>query len=163
MFKKINLIIMLLFTVILAGCEEEITFDGGEIIKEKTQIIVDIKGAVMFPGIYAVDEGSLLIDVVNLAGGFLNNADVSSVNYAMVVENNQMIVIPIINSSSNLININNASLEELMMLPKIGKAKAENIINYRMKIGKFTSIEQLKNVDGLSDAIFEEIKSLVTL
>lgn len=163
MYKKINLIIMLLFTFILAGCEEEITFDGGEIIKEKTQIIVDIKGAVMFPGIYAVDEGSLLIDVVNLAGGFLNNADVNSVNYAMVVENNQMIVIPIINSSSNLININNASLEELMMLPKIGKAKAENIINYRMKIGKFTSIEQLKNVDGLSDAIFEEIKSLVTL
>ena len=163
MYKKINLIIILLFTFILAGCEEEITFDGGEIIKEKTQIIVDIKGAVMFPGIYAVDEGSLLIDVVNLAGGFLNNADVNSVNYAMVVENNQMIVIPIINSSSNLININNASLEELMMLPKIGKAKAENIINYRMKIGKFTSIEQLKNVDGLSDAIFEEIKSLVTL
>ena len=163
MYKKINLIIMLLFTFILAGCEEEITFDGGEIIKEKTQIIVDIKGAVMFPGIYAVDEGSLLIDVVNLAGGFLNNADVNSINYAMVVENNQMIVIPIINSSSNLININNASLEELMMLPKIGKAKAENIINYRMKIGKFTSIEQLKNVDGLSDAIFEEIKSLVTL
>lgn len=163
MYKKINLIIILLFTFILAGCEEEITFDGGEIIKEKTQIIVDIKGAVMFPGIYAVDEGSLLIDVVNLAGGFLNNADVNSINYAMVVENNQMIVIPIINSSSNLININNASLDELMMLPKIGKAKAENIINYRMKIGKFTSIEQLKNVDGLSDAIFEEIKSLVTL
>ena len=163
MYKKINLIIILLFTFILAGCEEEITFDGGEIIKEKTQIIVDIKGAVMFPGIYAVDEGSLLIDVVNLAGGFLNNADVNSINYAMVVENNQMIVIPIINSSSNLININNASLDELMMLPKIGKAKAENIINYRMKIGKFTSIEQLKNVDGLSDAIFEDIKSLVTL
>lgn len=162
MFKKLSYLVLILIFV-LVGCEEEISFSQTEVITKKNQVVVDVKGEIAFPGLYSVDEGSLLIDVVNLAGGFLKNADVRNINLASIVENNQMIIIPSVSITSNLVNINTASVEELMTLPKIGKTKAENISNYRKSIGKFTSIEQLKNVEGLSDSIFEEIKTMVTL
>ena len=61
------------------------------------------------------------------------------------------------------VNINTASLSELKTLSGIGDAKANAIIEYRTKIGKFKSIEEVKNVSGISDSLYEKIKDLITI
>ena len=161
MKKYLSLIFLLIGS--LVSCNNEISFTETKEIITKGQIVVDIKGAVMFPGIYSVDSDALLIDVINLAGGLLSVADVDNINLVSKVENHQMIVIPKKDVSNNLLNINKATIEELMKLPGIGKTKAENIINYRNRNGKFISIEQLKEVDGITLTIYNDIKTMVTL
>lgn len=155
----------------LSSCEEDISFVSGGIVMNNSNedIIVNIKGAVMFPGVYSVKENSLLIDVVNLAGGLVDNADVNNINFAMTVSNNQMIVIPITLEEDasvkeeTLININTSSVSELTILPGIGEVKAQNIVDYRNINGMFTSVDQLKNVSGISETLFNKIKTMVTL
>ena len=67
------------------------------------------------------------------------------------------------NSSTNsLININTASLEELMSLSGIGESKAKAIITYREQT-KFNSIDEIKNVSGIGEAAFEKIKDNITV
>ena len=61
------------------------------------------------------------------------------------------------------VSINNASKEELMTLSGIGEAKADAIISYRQENGSFKSIEEIKNVSGVGDSIYEKIKDYITL
>lgn len=61
------------------------------------------------------------------------------------------------------ININEASLEELQTLDGIGEAKANAIIEYRNNNGSFKSIEDIKNVSGIGDSIYEKIKNNITV
>ena len=64
---------------------------------------------------------------------------------------------------SGKISLNTATKEELMMLPGIGDAKADSIIKYREEVGAFQSIEELKEVSGIGDAIFDQIKENITI
>lgn len=61
-----------------------------------------------------------------------------------------------------LININTATKEELLTISGIGESKANNIIKYRETNGKFNSIEDIKNVDGIGDNLYETIKIYIT-
>lgn len=136
-------------------------------VENTNQITVDIKGAVCFPGLYTINEGSLVIDVIKIAGGLTENADIAKINLASLVNNHEMIFIPSCSTEQDdcysLININLASLDELMILPGIGEAKAQAIINYRNQKGYFKNIEGLKEVDGITNAIFEKVKDKITI
>lgn len=157
--------------MLLTSCNEEVTYVPNQTFPNQytNEIIVDLKGAVCFPGLYSVRENSLLIDVIKLAGGLIDGADEEKINFAMTLTNNQMIIIPskhVSETNDNdigLININTGTISDLSTLPGIGTAKARNIIDYRSDCGMFTSIDQLKNVSGISESIFEKIKSMVTL
>lgn len=61
------------------------------------------------------------------------------------------------------ISINDATLEQLQMLPGIGSSKAEAILSYRVEHGKFTSIEEIKEVEGIGEALFVKIKDYITV
>ena len=65
--------------------------------------------------------------------------------------------------ASSKININKASISELVSLPKIGEAKAKAIVDYRTKNGSFKTIEDIKNVSGIGDATFESLKDSITV
>lgn len=69
-----------------------------------------------------------------------------------------------INNSENsgLININTATIDELMSISGIGESKAKNIIKYRDEVGKFKSIEDIKNVDGIGDSLYATLKIYIT-
>ena len=143
-------------------------------IEDKT-IIVEIKGEVKKPDVYVLDENSIINDLINLAGGVTENADLSAINRAKKLQNHEMIYISNknddnislkINSnvtsnegdSGNIVDINTASVEELKKLNGVGDSKAKNIVEYREQNGGFKSIEEIKNVNGIGEKMFEKIK-----
>lgn len=143
-------------------------------IEDKT-IIVEIKGEVKKPDVYVLDENSIINDLINLAGGVTENADLSAINRAKKLQNHEMIYISNKNddnislkinsnvtsnegNSGNIVDINTASVEELKKLNGVGDSKAKNIVEYREQNGGFKSIEEIKNVNGIGEKMFEKIK-----
>ncbi len=140
---------------------------------EKEVVIVEIKGAVKYPGVYSFDHKPLVYEVIDMAGGLTSIANIDNINLAAEVESNQSIVI---SSKSNVksyvgeigkseakVNINTADKNRLMTIPGIGSTKADNIIKYRKTNGFFKKIEDIKNVDGIGDAIYNSIKEYITV
>lgn len=161
--------------------EENIYIETNNQLEEKNKIFLHITGEVNSPGIIEIDEGARLVDVIEAAGGFTENADINKINLAYLVKDGQKINIPNVNSvdtnsyitenmgeniiieditssSTNLVNINTATQAELETLTGIGPSTALKIIKYREENGKFKTIEEIKNVAGIGDSKFEAIK-----
>ena len=151
-----------------------------ETTPEPQKIAVHVKGSVKKPGVVILDEGQRVFDAIEMAGGILEGvADLNRVNLAQRLQDEQEVYVPAIGEevepekpeedvqkhqqAGYKININTASLEALQQLPGIGPVTAQNIINYRTQSGKFTSIEDIKNVSGIGDKKFEQIKDLITV
>lgn len=159
-------IVFVLAVILLIGSSEEVASATNTLMKPKTDdIVIEIKGEVNRAGIYSINSDARVNDVIILANGFTNNADTSKVNLAEKVEDGMVIIIPSIKKekSDGKININEATANELMMIDGIGESKAENIINYRNEKGMFYKIDDIKNVNGISDALFEKIKDKITV
>lgn len=144
------------------------------------QLFVEIKGAVMYPGVYELERDQRIKDVVQLAGGYTENADTQFINHAQKVQDEMVIYIPIMGeqleegASSLLtlptetnkeqkININKADVATLATLPGIGPSKAQSILTYREENGQFQIIDDLKNVSGIGDKTFEKLKDAITV
>lgn len=158
--------ILILFLLLLTSCKENniIDYQKTEIIPQESQITVYLYGEVKYPGLYNLDENSRLYELINLAGGFTNNAKIDNLNLARIITNNEMIIIEQIqNQDNNLININKATKEELMTLKGIGESKAKEIIAYRLEFGNFQKIEDLLKVKGISESLYNEIKNQITI
>jgi competence protein ComEA len=141
---------------------------------EIEQIKVELVGAVKQPGVYDFPKGIHLLDAIDLSGGVAEGADLSKINLALVLKDGQKITIPTLGSqnlSSNnstheataLLDINLATVEQLMDLPQIGEIKAQAIMTYRNDHGPFQKLEDLIEVPGVGKSIFEAIKSLITV
>lgn len=151
--------------------------DVENIIEEKISTIkIHVVGEVQTPGMYEVDIGSRIDDLIRKAGGCTENADLNKINLAYEVSDGEKIYIPSIfdeeneyNVSSdnetvnNKININKASVEELQTINGIGESLANKIVNYRKENGRFSSIEDLKNVSGIGDKKYENIKEYIVI
>jgi competence protein ComEA len=139
------------------------------IIEEKERILVQISGEVIRPGIYEMNNSDRINDVVNICGGFTKKADFDNINLVAKVSDGMIIVIKAKANNETeiiipkLISINNDSLTELMSLSGIGEAKAKSIITYRELNGGFKSLDDLLNVNGISNTIFENIKNNICL
>lgn len=185
----IAIIIMTAIGIKLSGKEQEVVFTNYQNLQNEEQnngeqnsdeqntkkqnkkdIYIDIDGAVINPGVYKLVEGSRVIDAINLAGGLRDNAITQNLNKARVLLDGEKIYIyqdgemEIIESDDNggLININTATVDSLMSLPGIGEVYAKRIIEYRNN-KKFSSIEEIKNIEGIGDKTFEKLKELITI
>ncbi|WP_273832700.1 helix-hairpin-helix domain-containing protein [Guptibacillus sedimenti] len=140
---------------------------------EVTIVLVDVKGAVVTPGVYEVSANGRVKDVIQKAGGFLEEADQAQLNLATKVIDEMMIYVPLkgettvaagsVTAETGLISINTADLIELQELPGIGPAKAEAIIQYREENGPFSASEDLQNISGIGEKTFEKLKDLITV
>ena len=172
----------------------EIIIDGGEnniaessnlnleekINEKESLIVVEIKGEVVNPDVYTLNEGSIIKDLIDIAGGLTAEADISNINRAKEIKNHELIMIRNINDKVNesevienniseevigdtVISINDSDIEKLKEIPGIGEVKAKAIISYRENNGEFRSIDELKNVDGIGEKTFEKIKDNIKL
>lgn len=151
------------------------------------KIVVDIAGAVKFPGVYEFLEGSRLQEVIEKAGGVSSEADQDYIskyiNLSQIVSDADKVYIPKIGEESSkitfsgntnhqqssgttagtkatrLININTASKAQLETLPSIGPAYAQKIIEGR----PYQKIEDILRVKGIGEKTFEKIKDLITV
>ena len=140
---------------------------------QEEDIYVDIDGAIKNPGVYKVSEGTRLFQVIELAGGLKENASTESLNRAETLYDGQKITIYSTDTQNyeespndtknGRVNINTADSITLQTIPGIGPSKAERIIDYRNTEGKFKKIEDIKNVTGIGDATFENIKDYITV
>lgn len=167
----------------LTNISEDNSIDNKEVLvrneKEKVEvakIFVEVKGEVLRPDVYELEENSIVKDLIEIAGGLKEEADISNINRAKKLKNNELVIIPNINDKSSttvineisiesdgLININFADISELKKITGIGDVKAQSIIDYREKSGGFKSIDEIKNVDGIGERTFEKIKDEITL
>jgi len=142
-------------------------------------IYVQVAGAVEKPDVYELPEGSRVYAAIEAAGGLLESADVTDINQAAELTDGQKLCIytseevqalklkeeidNLTEANDGLININTASAAELESLPGIGSSKASQIVSYREANGDFTSLEDIKNVPGIGDGIFNQINSLIKI
>ena len=209
MYGFLLLFVCMSFTIIYASFNSDVKTVEPEVIalsddEEKDEIIteavetifIDIKGEVENPGVYEMQLDDRVIDAVQMAGGFTDEATTDNVNLSKKLKDESVIIIPSylkdyenvtikndyeidinddivqseknesdekIESSSNLININTASVVELMSLDGIGESKAKAIIEYRDINGDFENILDIKNVSGIGESIYEKIKDYITV
>lgn len=148
---------------------------------EQKSIAVHVCGQVKNAGVYTLAQGARVSDAIDAAGGLTKEAAGDFINQAQKLEDEQQVYVPsqeeakespkvvqqetnnVSHSENNgLVNINQATKEELMTLPGIGEAKADMIITYREEHGKFASIEDIKNISGIKDGVFNKICDLIT-
>ncbi|WP_295570677.1 ComEA family DNA-binding protein [uncultured Holdemanella sp.] len=126
-----------------------------------TLMQVEIKGAVKNPGVYTLKFQDTILSLINASGGLLENGDDSSLSYTQVLKDKDVIVIP--EKKEQLkISINSATQEELQTLSGIGPSIASRIIEYR-KNNTFQTLEQIKEVKGIGDGLFNKIKDAICL
>ena len=138
--------------------------------EEDKTVVVDVKGAVIHPGVFSFDADQRVIDAVEAAGGLADNADTKHINFAQLLEDEMYIYIPLegeetayreglieLTSKEAKVNINRADESELLKLTGIGPSKASAIIKYREESGPFGSIEDIMNVSGIGEKTFEVI------
>ena len=151
-------------------------------------LFVDIGGAVKSPMLAELPDGSRVDDAIKAAGGLRKEADMTNINRAEFLVDGQKIFIPsysldeegnIIESEDPVssgtsvpgqtvttdgkVNINTADADQLQTLNGVGPATAQKIIDYRDSSGRFTSVEDIKNVSGIGEKTFEKLRDYITV
>lgn len=145
------------------------------------QVVVSVAGAVNQPGTFQLEADARLADLLQKAG-LSSDADVSQLDLTRALKDGESIKVPsraanplAINNTnastppaalvpdSTKLNLNTATLAELDELPGIGPALAQRIIDYRNEIGGYTAVEQLIDVRGIGETLYNDIKDLVTV
>lgn len=178
----IILVVAAFFVFILGGGskEEEMIIESSESTAEalepteKDLIMVDICGAVNEPKVAELPQESRVADAIDAAGGLTENADITQINQAAFITDGEKIYIPEVGEdvtgialdggtsmSSGKVDINTATSEELQTLNGVGPATAEKILQYRSDVGYFKSIDEIKNVSGIGDKTFENLKEYI--
>lgn len=134
-------------------------------------VVIHVVGDVPKPGIYEIPQGSRLVDAVMAAGGVTGGAEACGLNLARNINDGEQIeVIASVQgcpqqseNSGGLVSLNESDASGFDALPGIGPTLSERIIAWRDQNGSFTAIEELNQVSGIGDKLYESIKDLVTL
>lgn len=169
----------------IENIEDVKTVDKPENMTKKISIY--ISGAVNSPGVVELKSNDRLMEGVKLCDGLTDEADTNRINLAMKVKDEGHYIIPkegeeiaLNDSNENVennnndgndntegdnkkININGASKEELDSLPGVGEVTAQKIIDYREENKEFKSIDEIKNVKGIGENKFNDLKDYICI
>ncbi|WFE61874.1 ComEA family DNA-binding protein [Micromonospora sp. WMMD714] len=145
------------------------------------EVVVAVAGKVRRPGLVRVPAGARVADVVEAAGGALPGVDVALLNPARKVADGELILVGVTappgaagegsapaaapggGVPGGKVNLNSATLAQLDTLPGVGPVLAQRILTHRDRQGGFRSVGDLRQVDGIGDARYEQLKDLVTV
>lgn len=138
-------------------------------------IYTHITGEIKKPGVYKMKAGTRMDDLVKEAGGLTDDADIDQINLSEKLVDEERIIVPsksgsseegmtstAIDTKTKKININKASLSELMTLPGVGEKTAQKFIDYREQ-KKFKKIEDVMNIEGIGENKFKNIKEYISV
>jgi len=149
-------------------------------------VIVHVLGQVTAPGVYELPPGSRIIDAVGAAAGFAAAADQGALNLAAPLSDGEQIYVPKPGeqpppaastgagaapapqsgggaaAAGAKVDLNTATLEQLETLPRVGPALGQRILDWRAQNGRFATVDDLKNVTGIGDKTFADLKDLVS-
>jgi len=159
---------------------EDISESAAEPPELPTTVFVEVKGAVVSPGVYELPADARVKNVLDVAV-LSENADLLTVNQSAKLTDEMVVYIPYEgeiddetavktfstaakeNVAAGQVNINTASIAELTTLNGIGEKKAQAILTYREEQGLFTTMEEIKNIPGIGDKTFENLKPYITI
>lgn len=167
---------------ILADEKEESCEAKPETTEKTTYICIYVCGAVVNPGVYSVPENSRKYEAIALAGGMTGEAAAQALNLAEILTDGEKLQVPTkeevesgafsgensgqsssSGENSGLVNINQADASLLMTLPGIGEGKANAIITYRQDHGNFKSVEELMEVEGIKQGVYNKLKDKICI
>lgn len=139
------------------------------------QLVVDVAGAVLRPGLYRLPPGSRIADAVAKAGGTTAKAAVDGVNLAAPLADGEQVVVPLRvaggstvapagaspGATSGPVSLSTATVEQLDALPGIGPVTAQKIVDYRTQHGAFHSVDELDAISGIGPAKLDQLRGLV--
>jgi competence protein ComEA len=148
--------------------------------KQGGQVTVHVAGAAAKPGVYELDVDARVIDAVESAGGGAPDADLNRLNLAAKVTDGQRVLVQRVGEAASaapgtpgadggsadpsaLVSLNSATPAELETLPGIGPTLAEAIIAERERRGGFKSVNELRDVRGIGEKRFADLKDKVTI
>jgi competence protein ComEA len=136
---------------------------------------VYVSGAVHQPDVYPLLPESIVKDAILAAGGATDDADLDRINLALPVADGQHVYVPSLGeedppvqppsnqrAGDGKVNINTADVAALDLLPGIGPALAQRIIDYRQEHGPFARLEDIMEVSGIGPGTFEKLRDLIT-
>lgn len=157
-------------TAAVSGTEETLSdLENQEAAAAQQRIYVYVCGHVEKPGVYQLSADARICDALELAGGVTKEGRPEALNQAEHMTDGQTLYVPGMEEETGepvleddgLVNINQADREALMTLPGIGESKAEVIIQYREEHGEFKSIEELMEIPGIKEGVFNKIKGSI--
>jgi competence protein ComEA len=146
---------------------------AGEVTGSPVPLTIYVTGAVMAPGVVQVSAGARVEQAVTAAGGASTEADLVRCNLAAPLRDGQHVHVPAMGEAipesilesegGEIVNINSATVGELISLPGVGEATARKIIDYRTEHGPFSSIEEIMEVPGIGQAKYDGFKERITV
>nr|WP_225853762.1 ComEA family DNA-binding protein [Micromonospora sp. AMSO31t] len=143
------------------------------------QVVIALAGKVRRPGLVRLPAGARVADAIEAAGGALPGVDVALLNPARKVTDGELILVGVTAPPGQAappgtaaggtapgggpVNLNTATLAQLDALPGVGPVLAQRILDHRDQHGGFRSVSDLRQVDGIGDARYEQLKDLVTV
>ncbi len=190
--KRKRILFLILLCISLCACEKKTQIEieepksmdrietKPEIKEVDSKVYVYVCGSVKNPGVYKLKTKARLYEAIEAAGGLCDDAEEQTLNQAREIVDGERIYVPssqdlekglfdtetIVhdeNSTGGKVNINTAGKEELMTLPGIGESKAECILSYRKSKGQFDSVEELMEIEGIKEGVFNKIKDKIVV
>lgn len=141
-------------------------------------VIVDVAGRVRRPGVFTLPAGSRVIDAIRKAGGAGPKVDLSGLNLARVLSDGEQVLVgrpaaagvaagaasaPGAAATGGLLNLNTATMEQLDGLPGVGPVTAQKILSWREEHGRFSSVDELLEIDGVGEKTLADLAPMLTL
>lgn len=133
----------------------------------QTEIVVQVDGAVVRPGLYRIRPGSRASDAIAAAGGLASTADSAGINQARLLRDGERVTVPLRGSAAQTgesrLDLNHAAARDLETLPGIGPVLARRIVAYRDRHGPFHRLEDLLQVEGIGPRLLERLRGGIVI
>ncbi|WP_370935635.1 helix-hairpin-helix domain-containing protein [Amycolatopsis sp. cg13] len=140
--------------------------------KTNENLVISVVGHVRSPGLVTVPSGSRVADALRAAGGANPGVDLTALNLARKLTDGEQLAVGVpaaqaapagSAAAASKIDLNSATAEQLDSLPGVGEVTARRITDWRTQHGGFSSVEQLRDVDGIGESKFQKLREQVTV